>query len=94
MLPPPPTIAGRILIVDDDDSQRTALAAILSDRGFETQIASDGLEALERLNHPDAPTGDTSPSVSHDGTKLYFSSDRPGGKGGRDLWVIETRWFN
>jgi hypothetical protein len=51
-------------------------------------------EALERLNHPDAPTGDMSPCVSHDGTKLYFSSDRPGGKGGRDLWVIETRWFN
>ena len=24
---------------------------------------------------------------------LYFSSDRPGGKGGRDLWVIETHWF-
>jgi len=50
VLPPPPTIAGRILIVDDDDSQRTALAAILSDRGFEIQIATDGLEALERLN--------------------------------------------
>ena len=51
-------------------------------------------EALQRLNHPDAPTGDLSPCLSHDGGKLYFSSDRPGGQGGRDLWVIETRWFN
>jgi DNA-binding NtrC family response regulator len=49
LLPSPPT-SGRILIVDDDDRQRTALAAILSDRGFETQMAADGLEALERLN--------------------------------------------
>jgi DNA-binding NtrC family response regulator len=50
VLPPPPPTSGRILIVDDDDSQRIALATILSDRGFETQVAADGLEALERLN--------------------------------------------
>ena len=41
----------------------------------------------------EAPTGDTSPCLSRTGSLLYFSSDRPGGKGGRDLWVIETRWF-
>jgi hypothetical protein len=51
-------------------------------------------EPLERLNHPEAPRGDMSPSLSRDGSKLYFSSDRPGGKGGLDLWAIETRWFN
>jgi hypothetical protein len=51
-------------------------------------------EPLEGLNDPEAPTGDMSPCLSKDGSKLYFSSDRPGGKGGRDLWVIETRWFN
>ena len=41
---------GRILIVDDDACQRTVLATILSDRGFVTQVAADGLEALERLS--------------------------------------------
>jgi two-component system response regulator MprA len=40
---------GRILIVDDDERQRSALAAMLSDCGFDTQVAADGLEALERL---------------------------------------------
>jgi len=49
VLPPAPASSGHILIVDDDDRQLAALAAILSDRGFEIQIASDGLEALERL---------------------------------------------
>ena len=29
------------------------------------------------------------PFVSLDGGKLYFSSDRPGGEGGLDLWFIE-----
>jgi DNA-binding NtrC family response regulator len=45
-----PVVSGRILIVDDDERQRTALAAIISDSQYETQVAADGLEALERLN--------------------------------------------
>ncbi len=28
--------------------------------------------------------------ISRDGTELYFGSDRPGGKGGLDIWV--SRW--
>ncbi|HXG13478.1 MAG TPA: hypothetical protein VNK04_27210 [Gemmataceae bacterium] len=46
--------------------------------------------ALEELNSPAAPTGDCSPSLSANGSLLYFSSDRPGGKGGMDLWAIRT----
>jgi len=45
----PPALSGRILIVDDDERQRDALAAMLSGGGFDTQLAADGLEALERL---------------------------------------------
>jgi WD40-like Beta Propeller Repeat len=40
------------------------------------------------VNSPDAPTGDVSPCLSRDGRMLYFASDRPGGKGKMDLWVI------
>ena len=29
------------------------------------------------------------PTLSADETKLYFSSDRPGGQGGMDIWVVE-----
>ncbi len=29
------------------------------------------------------------PSISSDGTKLYFSSNLPGGKGGLDIWVTK-----
>ncbi len=45
----PPALPGRVLIVDDDERQRTALAAMLPDSDFQTQVASDGQEALERL---------------------------------------------
>ena len=48
-MPRPLAVPGRILIVDDDERQRQALVAMLSDSDFETQVACDGQEALERL---------------------------------------------
>jgi hypothetical protein len=45
-------------------------------------------EPLDELNHAEGATGDRSPSLSRDGTMLYFASDRPGGKGGLDLWAV------
>jgi Tol biopolymer transport system component len=47
-------------------------------------------EPLDDLNDAEAPSGDRSPSLSRDGTMLYFSSDRAGGKGAFDLWVVPT----
>jgi hypothetical protein len=34
---------------------------------------------------------DTDPSLSADGSLLYFVSDRPGGFGGFDIWVVDTK---
>ena len=49
MMARPSAVSGRVLIVDDDERQRSALGAMLFDCDFETQVAADGLEALERL---------------------------------------------
>jgi hypothetical protein len=40
---------------------------------------------------------DAVPTISGDGLELYFTSDRPGGQGGNDIWVskratIEDDW--
>jgi DNA-binding NtrC family response regulator len=48
-MPRLPTVSGRVLIVDDDAYQRSALCAMLSDCNYETEVAGDGLQALERL---------------------------------------------
>lgn len=48
-------------------------------------------EPLTALNDPEAQTGDRSPNLSRDGNWLYFVSDRVGGKGGLDIWVIATK---
>jgi DNA-binding NtrC family response regulator len=52
--------SGRILIVDDDERQRVDMAAMLAEHDFETQVASDGLQALERLStfQPDVIVAD------------------------------------
>jgi DNA-binding NtrC family response regulator len=59
-MPRQSALSGRVLIVDDDERQRSALAAILSDCDFDTQVAADGLEALERLTafHADVIVAD------------------------------------
>ncbi|MBY0528286.1 MAG: hypothetical protein K2R98_33155 [Gemmataceae bacterium] len=47
-------------------------------------------EELKALNHAEGPIGDVSPNLSRDGLNLYFASDRPGGKGGLDIYTIPT----
>jgi len=43
-----------------------------------------------RLDAPlSTDSADFYPFVSHDGLSLYFSSDRPGGFGGWDMWVAQ-----
>jgi Tol biopolymer transport system component len=48
-------------------------------------------QELTVLNSAEAPRGDRSPCLSRDGKLLYFVSDRPGGKGGQDIWVVPTQ---
>lgn len=48
---PGPSSALRVLVVDDQDAVRTAVAGMLSARGFESVMAGSGTEALERLSN-------------------------------------------
>ncbi len=47
-------------------------------------------DPVTALNHPDSKKGDMQPALSTDGLRLYFVSDRPGGKGGLDIWYVTT----
>jgi hypothetical protein len=48
-------------------------------------------EPVPALNHPKSKHGDMSPALNSDGSRLYFVSDRPGGKGGLDIWMVPTK---
>ncbi len=43
------TPRGRILVVDDDASSRTALSELLSDEGYDVEVAQDGFKALAKF---------------------------------------------
>lgn len=47
-------------------------------------------EEITILNDSRARLGNLSPSLTRDGTLLYFVSDRAGGKGGLDIWAVPT----
>ncbi len=46
----------QILVADDDPTCRSHLQDLLEESHFEVVLASDGVEALEILQRPDAPT--------------------------------------
>jgi hypothetical protein len=61
---------------------------------FVSTLGDDGWkkpEPLDEINHPKGKTGDLSPNLSRDGAVLYFASDRPGGKGGLDIYAVQTK---
>lgn len=75
------------LLTDNSDVNNTTL-----------YYARKGLEAWERVVEIGLSEGTNMfahPAWSPDGTRLYFSSDMPGGHGGMDLWYIRrngTTW--
>ena len=47
-------------------------------------------EPVKALNHAESKKGDLQPALNAEGTRLYFVSDRPNGKGGLDIWTVLT----
>src|SRR5262249_44432663 len=64
-----------------------------SDIWLATRKSAGGrFSKAEHLGPPvDGPSYDGDPAISADGLMLFFSSDRPGGSGGQDLWVALRR---
>ncbi len=87
-----PTVSadGKIMYLHGPvDEKRTGL--FVSKRSS-TAAAWSKPTPLAMLNSSDGLLGDRSPSLSRPkGEFLYFASDRQGGKGGLDLYVVETR---
>lgn len=64
-----------------------ALALLASNPAFGLN-RHDRAVNLEPLN---SPYSEVAPVISADGNTIYFTSDRPGGKGGQDFWVSQRR---
>lgn len=58
---------------------------------FSAQLEGDRWEKVESLPFNNQEFTHAHPALSHDGMRLYFSSNRPGGYGGMDLYVSRYR---
>ena len=69
---PSQTRKKKILILDDEPSARTYLQALLDDNGYETSVACDGKEGIEkaRKEKPDLVTLDIS-MPEESGVRFY-----------------------
>ncbi len=56
---------------------------------YRATLAGNDFVNIEELPFNSNEFSVCSPSLSKDGTRLYFSSDMPGGYGGYDLYVVE-----
>jgi PleD family two-component response regulator len=43
--------SARVLIVDDEETQRNGLASMVTSWGFAAETASDGQDALDKVNN-------------------------------------------
>jgi peptidoglycan-associated lipoprotein len=66
----------------DDESKKNGCQIYISKRSGRSwstpELVPLGLDSTEAVGHP---------SLSQDELVIYFSSDRPGGMGGKDIWV-------
>jgi hypothetical protein len=65
-----------------EDDSRTAL--------FSATLSSAGWSNITAFQHNMSGYNFGHPNVSPDGKKLFFASNRPGGSGGRDIWVCNA----
>lgn len=54
---------------------------------YSASATGDKWKDIEKLSFCSAGSNYMHPAISPDGNTLYFTSDKPGGEGGTDLWV-------
>ena len=78
-----PTVTGDLLELFFN-SNRTGNSQLFVSRRDSVDLPWGGPQPIPELNSDD---NETAPEVSADGLAIYFSSNRPGGKGGQDIYI-------
>ena len=60
----------------------------------EYDVKNDVIDKLEPVNGLNSEFWDSQPSISCDGTTMYFVSNREGGLGGTDIWKSKLEMAN
>ncbi len=83
---------GRVMILTSCDKRDSFGSCDL----YITRKTENGWSKPRNLGKPvNSQYWESQPSLSADGKQIYFSSNRPGGNGGRDLWLttyVDKKW--
>ena len=71
-----------------DGKRRNTKKGVMKQQIYRARQNGNEWTEPEELNFNDQQWEEVHPSLSPDGRKLYFASDRPGGYGGMDLYVV------
>ena len=74
-----------------DGKRRNTKKGVMKQQIYRARQNGNEWTEPEELNFNDQQWEEVHPSLSPDGRKLYFASDRPGGYGGMDLYVVNKR---
>jgi hypothetical protein len=83
-------LQGPDFVGEGEEASSVAKSAIYVSRRTSRTAAWGQPKPLTLLRHPQSKQGEASPSLSPDGRYIYFASDRPGGKGGLDLYYVSV----
>ncbi len=84
------TVAGSGLVMFLQGPLEDGKIGIFRSKRAKATEAWSQPQPVSALNHPESTKGDMQPALTIDGTRLFFVSDRPGGKGGLDIWTVLT----
>lgn len=74
-----------------DGKTKKAKDGIVKLKIYSAYKVNDTWSNIEDLSFNDDESNTAHPAISVDGKYLYFASDRPGGMGGMDIWVVQRR---
>jgi hypothetical protein len=86
--------AATVMILQGPASESETRQALFFIKRRTTKDAWGEPKPLTSLNSDEGNLGTCSPALSFDTKFLYFASDRPGGKGGLDLYVVAINELN
>ena len=90
-------IPGTLMIFSRSNKKGRSEEGIKDLKLYSSEKKDDYWTEPVELNINDKEFASAHPTLSADGRRLYFASDRPGGYGGMDIWVSEklgNRWQN
>ncbi|MFK8104274.1 MAG: OmpA family protein [Saprospiraceae bacterium] len=91
------SVDGNLMIFSRNNKKGKSKDGLVGLKIYASSLQNGSWSEVKELGFNDDRYSNCHPSLSYDGNKLYFASNRPGGFGGMDIYVVEKKngkWEN